>query len=131
MSWSPTDKKLASCSRDKNIYIWERNAEGDDFLCENVLEGHTQDVKWVGWLDNGTLISSSYDNTIKLWEYEDDDVVCRQTIEGHSSTVWSVVMHRPTRNLISIGDDGTLRSWGCEPNGKYQQIQCLTDVHSA
>lgn len=111
ISWSPNSKKLASCSRDKNIYIWEKNADEDDFLCDNVLEGHTQDVKWVGWLNASTLVSGSYDNTIKVWQYEDDDVVCSQTIEGHSSTVWSVVMHPPTKNLLSISDDGSVRVW--------------------
>jgi len=130
VSWNPANKKLASCSRDKNIFIWEANSEGDDFLCDNVLEGHTQDVKWVAWLDNYTLVSSSFDNTIKVWEYEDDEVVCRQTIEGHSSTVWSVASHTPTKNLLSVSDDGTVKVWGCQPNGKYEQLQSMEGLHT-
>jgi WD40 repeat protein len=50
--WSRDDKKIASCSRDKNIWIWEFDAISFDYVCYAILEGHTQDVKFVEWFSN-------------------------------------------------------------------------------
>jgi WD40 repeat protein len=81
---------MATCSRDKTIWIREANDDGD-YDCVAVASGHTQDVKFVKWHpEKNMLFSASYDDTIKCWKYENsiDDWLCAYTIEGHESTVW-------------------------------------------
>ena len=90
VAWSPDGEYLATCSRDKTIWIWE-GIEDEDFSCSGVLSGHTQDVKFVKWHPHKNLLfSASYDDLIKCWKYENsvDDWICSYTIEGHESTVW-------------------------------------------
>ena len=82
MSWRNDDAKIATCSRDKNIWVWEFDNTCYDYTCDAVLEGHTEDVKNVQWLEGmpNSLVSCSYDNTLRIWEGEDDDYTCKQVL---------------------------------------------------
>lgn len=127
VAWSPDGRLLATCGRDKTVWIWEVNDgdEGDegagahnpnqslDFECLAILAEHAQDVKTVIFspTDSLTLLSSSYDDTIKIWQADpagDDEWLCSQTLTSHASTVWSLAMTCDGQMFASVGDDRSL-----------------------
>ena len=129
VAWSPSGELLATCSRDKKIWLWEAGAdeEGVEFECVCILSGHSQDVKCVRWHPaRPWLLSSSYDDTVKVWMEEtegNDEWLCALTLTAHSATVWQLAFEgglygthaapsagaRP--GLATVGDDRSLIVW--------------------
>ena len=115
ISWSASGTLVATCSRDKSIWLWEVIEDGEDFDCMAVLHGHEQDVKFIQWHPTRELLfSASYDNTIKCWGETNDDWICINTLSGHTSTVWGFTINREGNTLLSVSDDKSIRIW----NGK-------------
>lgn len=119
---------LATCSRDKTVWIWEM--EDGEFECVSVLHGHGQDVKSVVWHPTDPLLMScSYDDTIKIWEEAEDDWYCSETLTGHESTVWDVAFDRSGGRIASGSDDKTVMVWSKE-EGKWRQSGTITGSHN-
>ncbi|GAA6017682.1 hypothetical protein JCM11491_001167 [Sporobolomyces phaffii] len=114
VAWSGDARLLASCSRDKSVWVWEAVGPAE-FECLAVLMEHSQDVKCVTWHPSEELLaSSSYDDQIHLYApdpYDDEWTLVHKLSPAHSGTVWSVSFSPCGNFLASTGDDLVLKIW--------------------
>jgi WD40 repeat protein len=128
VSWNASGTLLATCSRDKTVWIWEV-MPGNEYDCAAVLQGHKQDVKMAQWHPNfDALFSCSYDDTIKIWWSDDgdhDSWECMQTLgesnNGHSSTVWALSFNPLGDKMVTCSDDLTIKIWEAED---FEKMLC-------
>ncbi len=84
------------------------------------LEGHTDAIDEVCFTPDGqTLISSSWDKTIRLWRVPDGTLGA--VLTGHSQGANNLIVTLDGQLLISGSPDGTARLWQL-PEGKLQKI---------
>jgi WD40 repeat protein len=118
VAWSFDGKLLASCGRDKKVWIWEQ-IDGHEFECVAMLDGHSQDVKCVKWHPKrNILVSTSYDDTLRVWIEDGGDWYCHDTLSGHASTVWSCSFDLSGDKLVSCSDDKGIILWKNEYDKK-------------
>lgn len=138
VAWSQDGSYLASCSRDKSVWIWEADEMGEEYECISVLQEHSQDVKHVVWHPSLHLLaSSSYDDTIRIWKDYDDDWEAAAVLNGHEGTVWCSDFEKSDSSLrlCSGSDDATVRIWKyiADDEDEQQEWICETTlprVHS-
>lgn len=118
---------LATCSRDKSVWVWEEVEDDNEWETIAVLGDHTGDVKCVGWCTGASiqedgeeviigsreiLATGSYDDTIRLWRdvEEEGDWMCVAVVEGHKGTVWDVCWEGHVDQKL-MQDGYEIREW--------------------
>jgi WD40 repeat protein len=137
-AFSPSGTFLATCSRDKSVWVWEvvagqEGGEEAEFECVAVLQEHTQDVKRVLWHPKADVLAScSYDNDLRIWrEVGGEEWACVQVLRGHTSTVWDADFSRDGAYLVSVSDDQSARLWAPSgPEGAWTCVQVLEQLHT-
>lgn len=118
VDWSCDGRYLATCSRDKSVWIWETDDSNEEFECINVIQEHDQDVKHVRWNQSeNILVTSSYDETCRIFrqdDYDEDDWVCVAKLDDAKGTVWcsdfeKKEVEKGIIRVVSCSDDGKVR----------------------
>ena len=139
-AWSPDGELLATCSRDKSSFVYHvedkdeaaetNHRQSIESTCHSdekshkpsisithevvgVLQGHTQDVKFVLFPPDrsDTLVTCSYDDSVRIWQEQGDEWECMQTLRGHTGTVWAASFDKKGERLVTCSGDGSLRLW--------------------
>ncbi|EGG08658.1 uncharacterized protein MELLADRAFT_84678 [Melampsora larici-populina 98AG31] len=128
VAWNRNGKLMATCSRDKSVWVWEILTDSevnegivtDDGGYEvlSVLMEHEADVKSVCWSPKEDLLcSTSYDNHLHLYSEDvssDGDFTLIHKLIGHTSTVWDASFSACGEFISSCSDDLSIRIWSRE-----------------
>ena len=108
------DKRVASCSRDKTIRIFNPS---NDYHCSQVLNRYSDDIISICELSDGTIVSCSNDKSIIIGDY---------TIENAHDSAISKVISLPNNRIASCSWDSTIRVWKSNPPYSNTPIKVLT-----
>ena len=92
------DKRVASCSGDQTIRIFNPS---NDYHCDQVLKRHNNDIRSICQLDNGTIVSSSY-QSIMIGDF--------LIKNAHDYWIWGVVA-LPNNRIASCSNDMVIKIW--------------------
>lgn len=121
VEFSSDGQWLASAFLNGTINLWKK-AQNGTFITPpyHTLLGHQRAVWGMKFTpDNQSLISGSWDDTVKIWGI---DGTLRQTLKGHNGQVWGIAIAPKGDWIASSSDDKTIKIWGL--NG--QLLQTLT-----
>jgi len=120
ISFSPDSKVLASAGEDQTIKLW--NIETGK--CIDTVTEHNHAVRGIAFspTDGKMIVSGSYDQTVKLFEWDVDKgkVQCLKTWQGLASQVRSVAFSPDGQTLASCSGDRSVRLWSVNfETGQY------------
>ncbi|KAK7439780.1 epoxide hydrolase, soluble (sEH) [Stygiomarasmius scandens] len=149
--------RLATCSLDQRIKVWQLDEENGTWKVEDDWKAHDAAVSRVSWAhpEFGSIIaSSSFDRTVKIWEHSPD--AQPPTVNGNgsasqsqpSSSKWAeravlldargtvravaFAPHHFGLKLATISTDNFLRVYECleQPSLATWQLSEEIDVHT-
>ncbi|KAI5776888.1 WD40-repeat-containing domain protein [Geopyxis carbonaria] len=97
---------LVSGSTDRTVKLWSLA----DFSCLRTLEGHTNSIQRVLFLNGGTQVASAgNDGLIKLWSVRTSE--CVATLDNHSTRIWALAATPSSGRLLSADAAGIITVW--------------------
>jgi WD40 repeat protein len=124
LAFSADGRRLASSSQDTDVRVWDTRT-----WTNRLLRGHTAIVGDVAISPDGRWIATAGPTTVGVWETETGRRIDAGApflfVRGHGPRVRSVAFAPDSRRIVSVGDDGTLRSYLCELCGTAEQLITL------
>ena len=115
------DGRLISCSYDKLLNIYHK----DTFELQISIKENLRGIISFTQLNNGKLITSSSDETMKIIKLiGEDKYEIEQILQGHKNSVMKVIEIRENE-LISISTDKSMKIWILN---KEKKFECITTI---
>lgn len=121
----PKQALIITGSRDSNLRVWKLPQAGDPQYFQagpsseesdcpyfvRVLSGHQHSVRAIA-AHADTLVSGSYDCTVRVWRISTGETVHR--LQGHTQKVYSVVLDHGRHRCISGSMDNLVKIWSLD-----------------
>ncbi|KAF1977523.1 WD40 repeat-like protein [Bimuria novae-zelandiae CBS 107.79] len=121
----PKEELIITGSRDSSLRVWKLPKPGDKSIIQTgppandhdnpyfirALTGHHHSVRAIA-AHGDTLVSGSYDCTVRVWKISTGEVVHR--LQGHSQKVYSVVLDTERNRCISGSMDNMVKVWSLD-----------------
>ena len=109
VQFSPDSRWLAIARQDNTLQIRRVHSSAGN-QPRYTLTGHAGSITSVDFShDNQTLVSTSTDGTVRLWNLADGSLI--KILRGHTTRVNSVQFAADSHTLLSGDDDGNVRLW--------------------
>ncbi len=126
VSFHPDGSKLATCSADKFIRVFELPSGK---LLKS-FEGHTQHVMDVGWKADGKLLASAgADNTVRVWNYETGEQF--KTMQGHTKQVTRLQFIGKSGLFATCSGDAQVKFWNADGGSLARNFPAAQDFFYA
>ena len=108
---------------------------GDMYVVqENATRGHTALTNSVKWLEDNTILTSSNDGTVRIWDPEEVETRQKTTFlhgkkNGKKARCTFADLNGPKRAIISGGDDGMVNIW--QRNARFTRPSLSIAAHGA
>lgn len=126
-------------SRDSNLRVWKLPRPGDQLYFQSgphvddadcpyfvrALTGHQHSVRAIA-AHGDTLVSGSYDCTVRVWRISTGETVHR--LQGHTSKVYSVVLDHERNRCISGSMDNLVKVWSLETGSLLYNLEGHTSL---
>ena len=118
IDWAPGSDRIASCSQDRNAYVWDGNrADGwKPTLVHLRIHRAATYVKWCNSEKKFAVASGQKSVAVCYYEEENNWWVSK-LIEGFESTVLTVAWHKSDIVLAAGSSDGTVRLFAAAVKG--------------
>jgi WD40 repeat protein len=120
VAFSPAGDLLVTASKDKTARIWDV-ATGE--LVRKLQ--HNSAVRDAQFSPDGRWVVTSA-ALASIWDAEDGTNLIR--LKGHNGPVTAVAFSADSRNVLTGGDDGTVRRYRCELCGGIDELLAIADA---
>lgn len=107
LAFSPDGRYLASGSADKSVRIYEITPTNGRMLA--VLNGHTDGVQQVRFVNPKRVVSVGYDNLGILWDWENNSIA--QRLERHTDKLSGLATSPDGKYIATAGYDRKILLW--------------------
>ncbi len=105
--FTPDEKSVISAEENYLVY-WPNAVSG--LISKFGMYGHTATVTSVAMSkDMKTIISGSYDSTVKIWDAENRSLI--RSINAHNGNVLDVEVNPVLEQFASCGNDSLIKIW--------------------
>ena len=110
-------ERIISGSYDGFLRVWNLDSKLLAMSTSAASGGHVSAVKAVKFLSSTTVVSSSSDRTVRIWNYSETDdahdALLSPVLElyGHKSSVDSLAVHAPSSRILSGSADHSICFW--------------------